>query len=144
MKKIFQQSFRSALDESGSLAIGLIDGSGLLIHSAGAHNGQNAQNVAAIFANIHKHMEAVEDLLGDTFDDYIAIGEKLHIHFYRLENYTLYAFAPRKAGSGSVQVRNALRKLQENLKPLLQGGLAPQSDSAVRNGIQKPQQFGLR
>lgn len=142
MRKVFNKLFNNALDESGSLAIGLIDPSGLLIHSAGAHDGHNPEKIAALFANIHYGIPTVESLLGDTLDDHIIIGERLHIHFYRLRTYTLYAFALRQPNSTSARVRAALRKLQEGLQPLLfSDGLM--SVTPASYGIQQPQQFGI-
>lgn len=142
MRKIFNKLFNNALDESGSLAIGLIDPSGLLIHSAGAHEGHDPQQVAALFANMHHGMHTIEELLGDALDDHIIIGERLHIHLYRLRTYTLYAFALRQPNSTSARVRSALRKLQEGLQPLLfSEGLM--SVAATSHGIQQPQQFGI-
>lgn len=127
------------LNEGAALGVGLVDDSGLVVHSSGAHDGQSSVSVGAHLASfLHSASLELEQLCHETFDEQVMIGATYSFYLYKLpqRRYLLYVMVPKDALGA--QVRRELRRAGERLLPLLRGNILM---AATRQRLEQPRQF---
>ncbi len=117
MSRNISQIISSLVDKTQSLGGGLVDSSGLLVHSSGHHGNKNKDEFAVyLFAMSPKKLDV---FLDDNVKEYIILSEKYKIYCYWLDNaqYLLYILTKETAQGKIVRtnLHSAAKKIEQDL-----------------------------
>lgn len=117
MPQTVNQLLDAMLDATDCLGIGMVDKSGLLIHSSGLHTGKNPE---LIISHLQSNATAeFERVLDDSFAEQVFIGKTytFYLRWFNSQRYFLYAMTLSSAAGG--RIRHALQQLTETLETAL-------------------------
>ena len=138
MTRSLRQIFDALLDRTGSLGAGVVDFSGLAVHTSGLHGGLDPQAIAAHLPCLHGGFFAA--LLEDTLVEDVLIGERYSFYLRRLSGHTFFMYIMTEDKTSGGTLRYALRHSEEAVVKAL--CLTETALSAATNErLEQPREF---